>query len=888
MTNSQSIDRDALNDHLTPARRKHCLKALGIHFNGHAANADGEVSGLKLPPSIHDDTNASLSVNLDTGQVHDHGGHFSGDLFDLAQAARGLSFAEALTWVAEQVGYEPPEQETADWNPFREGREVDAYAYTDPGGEPLFEVVRFEPPPEHPAFPDKTFLQRRYAPSDPKADPRGYAWGLDGTRRVLYRLPNVQRAAEAGERVFVVEGEKDVHRLEDAGVTATCNPMGAGNWCDENTETLDGAEVVILPDNDEAGRDHAEAVAGALLDASTPTCIVDLPGLSDGEDVSDWLDGGGTPTLLSTLADAAAPFDGTAEESADADADDSGSKTQAQTLIDLAGAAELFHTPKGETYARYPTGGHRETARLRSGSFAEWLRWRFYKSEGRPAATQARQDAKGILQAQAKFEGPEREVYLRTARHGDAIYIDLGGEDWKAVEIDTDGWRVVEDPPVAFRRSKGMGALPEPEHGGTLDLLKRHIRLPSDEEYALLWAYLVQSLRPDSHYFVLVFVGEQGSGKTTSTDMMRALIDPSPVSTSSAPSGNRDLAIAADKSWVLTLNNLSGLSSWLSDALCRLADGGGFRTRRLHTDREEELFYAARPQILNGIDDVTTRSDLARRALVLELEPIPDEEADGEDELWQAFREDRPLILGAAFDAMSAALAGYDDVPRENLTSMAEPVRWVLAAEETFPTPAGTFRPAYDRNRNAADEVAVENDVVAECIRTMMEEGGEGYVWTGKTSELLEDLKAHLPDPDNPPKVYPQSHQKLTSHLRRIMPALRAIGIEKKDTPGERNRAFQIEWAPATTGTTGGTGEKQGESPEAPALPVDAGTHSNSTSENSTPSLDAGRTVQTPDGPGNVVEVMDEKGRVVVRLDGLEGQVKDVRVFDADALDALF
>jgi len=78
-----------------------------------------------------------------------------------------------------------------------------------------------------------------------------------------------------------------------------------------------------------------------------------------------------------------------------------------------------------------------------------------------------------------------------------------------------------------------MGALPEPEHGGTLDLLKRHIRLPSDEEYALLWAYLVQSLRPDSHYFVLVFVGEQGSGKTTSTDMMRALIDPSPVSTSS-------------------------------------------------------------------------------------------------------------------------------------------------------------------------------------------------------------------------------------------------------------------------------------------------------------------------------------------------------------------
>jgi hypothetical protein len=124
------------------------------------------------------------------------------DLFDLAQDARGVSFAEALAWVAEQVGHEPPEQEMADWSLFREGREVDTYAYTGAGVESLFEVVRFEPP-EHPASPDKTFLQRRYAPSDPKANQRGYAWGLDGTRRVLYRLPNVQRAAEAGERVFV-------------------------------------------------------------------------------------------------------------------------------------------------------------------------------------------------------------------------------------------------------------------------------------------------------------------------------------------------------------------------------------------------------------------------------------------------------------------------------------------------------------------------------------------------------------------------------------------------------------------------------------------------------------------------------------------------------------
>ena len=98
-------------------------------------------------------------------------------------------------------------------------------------------------------------------------------------------------------------------------------------------------------------------------------------------------------------------------------------------------------------------------------------------------------------------------------------------------------------------------------------------------------------------------------------------------------------------------DNVSALQPWLSDALCRLATGGGFGTRRLRTDQDEVLFDGARPIILNGIEDVVTRPDLADRAMFLTLEPIPEERRRPEAEFWAAFEAERPDILGALLDA---------------------------------------------------------------------------------------------------------------------------------------------------------------------------------------------------------------------------------------------
>jgi hypothetical protein len=126
--------------------------------------------------------------------------------------------------------------------------EVESYTYRDENGEPLFQVVRFEP---------KDFRQRRWTGSR-------YEWGLGDTRRVLWRLPELLQAKQTGKWIFLTEGEKDAKAAVGAGQCGTTLPGGAGKWRPEYTKTLTGANVVIVADDDEPGRKHANEVYRAL------------------------------------------------------------------------------------------------------------------------------------------------------------------------------------------------------------------------------------------------------------------------------------------------------------------------------------------------------------------------------------------------------------------------------------------------------------------------------------------------------------------------------------------------------------------------------------------------------------------------------------------------
>src|SRR5262245_15667367 len=222
-------------------------------------------------------------------------------------------------------------------------------------------------------------------------------------------------------------------------------------------------------------------------------------------------------------------------------------------------------------------------------------------------------------------------------------------------------------------------------------------------------------------YPLLAISGEQGSAKPVLCKLLKAIVDPNVAPVRALARDERELMIAANNSHVFAYDNVSGLPAWLSDALCRLASGGSLAVRQLYTDDEEVLFHAARPTLLNSIEDVVSRPDLADRAIFLTLAPIGDKQRRLEGALWRKFERARPEILGALLDVAAKALKKRPRVRSKPLPRMADFARWAAACETAL-WPAGTVAQAYAANRQASVEGIIEADPVAACVRDIMAE----------------------------------------------------------------------------------------------------------------------------------------------------------------------
>jgi hypothetical protein len=444
-------------------------------------------------------------------------------------------------------------------------------------------------------------------------------------------------------------------------------------------------------------------------------------------------------------------------------------------LIDMALCEELFHTATGTAFADILVDGHRETWPIRSKRFRGWLRRRYYQATGGAASAAEIRSALDLLEARAQFDGPERTIHVRIAEHAGHIYLDLADEQWRAVEIGPDGWRVIGCPPVRFRRPVGMLPLPVPQQGGSIEPLNSFLNLASRDDFVLIVAWLLAALRPGRPYPLLAISGEQGSAKTVLSKLLKALIDPGTAPLRSLSREERELMIAANNGYLLAFDNLSSLPAWLSDTLCRLASGGSFAVRQLYTDDEEVLFEAARPILLNGIEEVISRPDLGDRAIFLTLAPIGEAQRRPENELWREFEIARPHILGALLDAVVHGLRAMGRLHLDRLPRMADFALWAAACETAL-WPAGTFARAYAANRRTAIEGMIDADPVAACVRDIMAERGS---WTGSAAELWR-TDAHRSSHDllSERIGWPRNPRALAGRLRRAQTFLRALGID--------------------------------------------------------------------------------------------------------------
>ena len=494
--------------------------------------------------------------------------------------------------------------------------------------------------------------------------------------------------------------------------------------------------------------------------------------------------------------------------------------TQADILIDLAQSVALFHTPDGSGYADLDINGHRETWPIRAKGFRRWLARRFFEDTGGAPSSEARQSALNVIEAKAHFDAPERQVHIRVGGLDERLYLDLGDEAWRAIEIDATGWRIVDNPPVRFRRASGMKAIPVPVRGGSIETLRSFLNVQTDADFVLVVACALACLRNRGPYPVIVLSGEQGSAKSTFSAILRALLDPNTAPLRALPREDRDLFIAASNGHVLAFDNVSGLPAWISDTLCRLATGGGFAVRQLYSDQDEALFDAARPVILNGIEDIVTRPDLADRAVFLTLEPIPEERRRPEQELWAAFEAERLRLLGVLLDAVAKGLAELPRTKLARLPRMADFALWATACETSL-WASGTFWSAYCGNRDEAVDGVIDADPIAAAVRALMQARTE---WTGTASDLLGALAEMAGERVAKSKTWPDSPRALAGRLRRAATFLRKVGI---DIGFEREGRARTRMIRIISTTQSAATDSRGLRPSAPSAPSAAPLKSN-------------------------------------------------------------
>ena len=255
-------------------------------------NSKGDV---KCVCCFHEETNASLSINLFTGQYICFGCGEKGDLFTFYQKKKGCNFPAALTYFADLLsivdnrngssGQVSANSKKAKAKAVK-GEIECVYDYQDLTGKTIHQTVRYKNP--------KSFSQRQPHPTKPGE----YQWNLQGVTIIPYNL----KAVSASKTVYIVEGEKDCDNLSKIGLTASCNCMGAGKWPGHLSEYFRDKEIIIIPDNDDPGRSHAQLVANKLSNIAESIKIITLDGLNPGGDVSDWLAAGHTKDELIALS----------------------------------------------------------------------------------------------------------------------------------------------------------------------------------------------------------------------------------------------------------------------------------------------------------------------------------------------------------------------------------------------------------------------------------------------------------------------------------------------------------------------------------------------------------------------------------------------------------
>ena len=550
-------------------------------------------------------------------------------------------------------------------------------------------------------------------------------------------------------------GEPDPHAIEAAqsvgGVVAI--PDFGANRPDGATDF-----------NDMAAQCGLEAVGRAIATASAPAKDEPQPGAE-----SPSGDKSGT-----------IPADGK---------DGKGDKPNtAKALIGLAlKNCDLFHDERGDGYAVTPHEGVRRTLKLRGREFRRWLAGTYYITTDKAANNEAIATALTVLEAKATYDGRQLELSNRFAMRDGVIHIDMADPKWRVVKVTANGWEIMDEAPVLFRRYSHQSPLPDPVHGGGLSDLHQHLAVKSDDDKLLLEAFLVASAFANVPRPAITFHGPKGASKTTSARILKSITDPSVTEFVDLGKSPADLAQVLDHHGVPCFDNLTSIPSWAADMLCRAVTGGAFSKRELYSDDADILMMFKRPMIVTGINIPTHAPDLLDRLLLIELEHIQPEKRLDEASFWTRFDADRPTLFGALLDGIAGALRHLPSVKLDRMPRMADFARVACAYAEHTGVGAGKMLDIIMRHTSRQTQEVLDADPVATALREFVQKRG---TWTGTTSKLLELLNESQPTPRA--DGWPRQANSLSRKLNVLHATLSEVGINVRRQKEGSNRDRQV------------------------------------------------------------------------------------------------
>jgi hypothetical protein len=341
------------------------------------------------------------------------------------------------------------------------------------------------------------------------------------------------------------------------------------------------------------------------------------------------------------------------------------------------------------------------------------------------------------------------------------------GEGWHHIRMDIRFGVAPSFHPVATRvwrliSSSTVGATVQ---GAGLNL--------TDSGFVLFVSWLLDALYPGRPHPLLYLTGEEGSAKSTAARIARSLVDPSNLLLRSLPTTVRDLFVGANGSYVMAFDNVSKISPAISDALCQIASGSGFGTRKLFTDTAQTLIGGHRP-VINGLLNAVTRSDLADRAVVIPMSRISQEQRYTEAQLWGRFEAQQPQFFGALLDCVVRGLRELPHVQPQRRPRLADYAQWSIATEAFAP---GVFIRAFENAATEANEAVAESDPVTVAIAAFMMGRDR---WSGTAAALLRELSNHDRAEAAPSawRTWPREASSFGKKLRFATPVLRKMGID--------------------------------------------------------------------------------------------------------------